>query len=182
MSAGLAGITRRIAAAALLATTLASAASEEDPGVWKHYGHACAWSAAGGAIGTGFGLVASLNGNEDTFEASLVAGFMGGYLIGTAFGANTVTPWHEERGSFGLDLLASVGTGVGMVLAGEGLAELTGNEDVLGWSGLAMFGAVPMGAVLTQRLVAGHPPSLGAWHPAGASPRTIGLVASWTLR
>lgn len=183
-----AGSLRRVLVSALLAASAGMAEQSlpakpvENPGAWKHYEHTFLRSTLGGVIGVGFGMLATVNGNEDKFAEAAAFGLVSGYVVGSAWGANTVSDWHEEHGSFGLDLLSALGAGFGTVLVGAGMAEQTGDDTFTGWGVLATCGTVPLGAVVAQRLVAGDPPSIAAWHPAGASPEAFGLVARWSFR
>lgn len=181
-----AGAARRVGVVLALAVSLAAGARPEELGFGSHYARALGGEALGAGAGIGFGILASICGNEESMGYALVVGGFGGGLVGAAYGANAATEWHERNGSFGFDLAGALGAGVATILVGYGASENSSDPEVgeqtAGWSGLAVLGAVPLGAVLVQRLVAGKPPSFAAWHPRGASPGTIGLVARWTLR
>lgn len=175
---------RRILSILFLWVSVATAGAD-DPAALPHYRHSLFCAALGGAMGLGFGLLATSDGNEETRAGGMVGGLMGGYLVGAAYGANTVTTWHESRGSFALDLLAAMGTGVATILVGESFAEAAGpdhGDGIRSLYALGIWGTVPAGAVVAQRVVAGTPATLAAWHPQGTSPGTVGLVARWSFR
>ena len=179
----------RLAIAVAMVASLASGArsdESEDLRFLAHYDRALRYEGVGVGLGLGFGILAAIGGNDESMEYALVFGGLGGGLVGTAYGANTATEWQEQNGSFGLDLLGALGAGVATVFAGYGVSQCVSNHEtraqISGWSGVAVIGTVPLGAVLVQRVVAGNPPSLAVWHPRDASPETIGVVARWALR
>ena len=179
----------RIAIVVSLVASIAVGARPDEsatPSFGSHYTSTFGCGGVGVGIGTAFGFLASIGGTDRTMQYALVFGGLGGGLVGVAYGANTATEWQERNGSFGLDLLGALGAGTATILAGYGVSELASDLEIgdqaEGWAGLALFGTVPLGAVLVQRLVAGNPPVLAAWRPRNASPGTIGVVARWSIR
>lgn len=151
-----------------------------EPSFGTHYWESTKGASFGAGLGLAFGFAASAGGKEETMAVSSGLGMFAGMVLGSAYYANTVTPRHEDEGSFALDLVGSFGTtGLAMVMIAG--ADGAGDEAkmILFFGGMA---AIPLGSVLMQRMVAGSPPRVAAWHPVGASPETMGVVVSWGIR
>lgn len=166
-----------------LATSVV-AEDEVNPGWWAHYARASAGCGIGAVLGLGFGFVATL-GAESEHQASsgIGASVLGGSVLGSAYAANTITPWHESEGSFGLDVVGATGTAIAFGYAGmEAAGLLPGNmrDGVRTGVVFATIAAVPLGSVWMQRWVAGSPPEIGLWVPERPS-RAVGLMATWRL-
>lgn len=170
----------------ILGMLSAGAAAQEnastEPGFGAHYWKSTKGMAVGGGLGFAFGLAASAGGKEETMAASSSMGLCLGMMLGSAWYANTITHRHEAEGSFGLDLLASFGTTTLAAMMIAGAADAGGDDG----AGMLLFiggmGVIPLGSVVMQRMVAGTSARVEAWHPAGTSPETMGVVVSWGIR
>lgn len=158
----------------------AQASAPAEPGFGAHYWESTKGASIGGGVGLAFGFVATAGGKDETMAVSSSMGMLLGMMLGSAYYANTITPRHEAEGSLALDLVGSFGTTT-LALMMIGGADGAGDEAkmILFFGGMA---AIPLGSVLMQRMVAGSPPRVAAWHPEGTSPETMGLVVSWGIR
>lgn len=168
----------------LLPLLLCGVALASDPVASPSFGRHYFRSLGCGALGALAGGVV-MGVASDQLEGHFIGAGAGvglGSVVGSAWGASTISPHQESQGSFGLDLLAGIAGGylLGLAGYGVGMGLEPNDEDVAG--GLAAAGTVlgiPLGAVLAQRWVAGEA-DVALWMPADS--RALGLRASWSLR
>lgn len=159
------------------------AAPGHDLSFGQHYKSAMLSRAAGAGIGLVFG---GIGGAASNSFAPVALGFVGGSLIGTAYGANTATPSEEADGSFLLSLAGAVGGdalgsatayGIGRLIEGERQSWVATSLGLAGWIFLEPLGAVALQRWSSSRAV----PAVSLWAPRDADFQP-GLLATWSFR
>ena len=153
------------------------AAEPPEPSFGQHYVRTLGGASLGGTLGLCFGLMSTngADGGEILIASGL--GLTGGMVVGAAYAANTITPRHERDGSLLFNLAGTAASTVAGFALAAAIDRGGGAESAALLLGL---GAVPLGGVLAQRMVAGGPEVVAI--RSGERSEALGLAAVWSLR
>ena len=165
----------------LLPALLSGALAADTPSFKEHYLWSLGYATLGAVVGGSFLAVAT---DPPARAGAFGLGFLGGELLGAAWGATTVSPGQEEGGSLGLSLVGGILSASAGGLSGYWMGSLATDDQA--WAlGLGVTGTLlglPLGAVAFNRWAAGGP-RLGIWLPESPhGDRPMGLRATWSLQ